>query len=82
MAKEKDTDTVVVTRADYGSIIDSERDATELMDKKLTPATIKILLRQLDENSPEYQALKQKYLTEVVGTKQKGVIRLKDKDNA
>ncbi|WP_424525763.1 hypothetical protein [Spiroplasma endosymbiont of Glossina fuscipes fuscipes] len=82
MAKEKDSETVVVTRANYGSIVDSERDAAELMDKKLTPATIKVLLRQLDENSPEYQALKQKYLIEVVGTKKKGVIRLKDKDNA
>lgn len=71
MAKEKDSETVVVTRANYGSIVDSERDAAELMDKKLTPATIKVLLRQLDENSPEYQALKQKYLTEVVGTKKR-----------
>lgn len=49
------------------------------MDKKLTPATIKVLLGQLDENSPEYQMLKQKYVNEVVGTKKTGVIRLKDK---
>ncbi|WHQ36492.1 hypothetical protein [Spiroplasma sp. SV19] len=81
MAKEKDSETVVVTRVNYGSIIDSERDTTELMDKKLTPATLKVLLGQLDEKSPEYQTLKQKYLTEVVG-KKKGVIHLKDKNNA
>ncbi len=71
MAKEKDSETIVVTCANYGSIVYSERDAAELMDKKLTPATIKVLLRQLDKNSPEYQALKQKYLTEVVVTKKK-----------
>ncbi|UZQ30038.1 MAG: hypothetical protein OHM56_00225 [Spiroplasma phoeniceum] len=49
------------------------------MDKKLTPATIKVLLGQLDENSAEYQALKQKYVNKVFGTKKTGVIRLKDK---
>ncbi len=41
------------------------------MDKKITPATIKILLGQLYENSTEYQALKQKYINEVVGNKKK-----------
>ncbi len=49
------------------------------MDKKLTPATIKVLLGQLDENSAKCQELKQKYVNEVVGTKKTGVIRLKDK---
>lgn len=52
MAKEKDSDTVVITRVDYANIADSELDVIELTDKKLTSATIKILLRQLDENSP------------------------------
>ncbi|MFW4370922.1 MAG: hypothetical protein EHV01_003150 [Spiroplasma sp. hy2] len=79
MAKEKDSESVVTSRVNYGNIIDSDRDTTELMDKKLTPATIKVLLGQLDENSAEYQALKQKYVNEVVGTKKTGVIRLKDK---
>lgn len=79
MSKEKDSESVVTSRVNYGNIIDSDRDTTELMDKKLTPATIKVLLGQLDENSPEYQMLKQKYVNEVVGTKKTGVIRLKDK---
>ncbi|GAA6238393.1 MAG: hypothetical protein SPLM_05130 [Spiroplasma phoeniceum] len=69
MAKEKDSESVVTSRVNYGNIIDSDRDTTELMNKKLTPATINVLLVQLDENSAEYQALKQKYVNEVVGTK-------------
>lgn len=51
MAKEKDSESVVTSRVNYGNIIDSDRDTTELMDKKLTPATTKVLLGQLDKNS-------------------------------
>ncbi|WP_425379435.1 hypothetical protein [Spiroplasma endosymbiont of Stenodema calcarata] len=82
MAKEKDLETAAITRVNDDGIVDTERDATELMDKKLTPATIKLLLGQTDENSSKYQTLKQKYLNEVVGTEKRKVIHLKDKNNS
>ncbi|AGM26170.1 hypothetical protein SSYRP_v1c05800 [Spiroplasma syrphidicola EA-1] len=76
MAKEKNSNQLLTENINYGNIIDPNRDPAELVDKKLTPGTIKALLGKLDKNSQEFKTLQKKYHDEVAGTKKPGVIRL------
>ncbi|AGM25110.1 hypothetical protein [Spiroplasma chrysopicola] len=76
MAKEKNSNQLLTENINYGNIIDPNRDPGELVDKKLTPTTIKALLGKLDKNSQEFKTLQKRYHDEVAGTKKPGVIRL------
>jgi len=54
MSKEKTTQESLREKISYGQIIDSQRDTDDLVEKKITPATIKRLMGMVDKNSKEY----------------------------
>ncbi|AHF60950.1 hypothetical protein P344_03080 [Spiroplasma mirum ATCC 29335] len=82
MAKDKmNEESIVTSRVSYGNIINPDRNTDELLEKKITPATIKVLLGQMDKDSEEYKALLKQYQQEVGSVKKPGVIRLNDKSH-